>query len=216
VNGNMTATISWNLIASYYHGLPWYGTALMTAAEPWSGSYDDVNVGMMWATAHTTHFTRPGWNVRGDDVSLSCVPAYATYLCVCVTAYVHQYLSVGSGSGLLAHGGSFVTLVGPSFNAKDSSVATELTIVIEKMAWAHSQCIRPSIEEVRGLFTRRCSWCTDACGSRVLCAVHDEHRDSDAVAERHFSASDVAAHVADAVRLERHGADAVHVLPAYG
>ncbi len=46
-NGNMTATISWNLIASYYHGLPWYGTALMTAAEPWCGAFDDVNVGML-------------------------------------------------------------------------------------------------------------------------------------------------------------------------
>jgi len=43
----MTATISWNLIASYYHGLPWYGTALMTAAEPWCGAFDDVNVGML-------------------------------------------------------------------------------------------------------------------------------------------------------------------------
>ncbi len=47
VNGNMTATISWNNIASYYHSLPWYGTAPMTAAEPWSGAFDDVNVGML-------------------------------------------------------------------------------------------------------------------------------------------------------------------------
>ncbi len=54
------ATISWNLIASYYHGLAWYGTALMTASEPWSGAFDDVNVGVLWATAHTTHFTQPG------------------------------------------------------------------------------------------------------------------------------------------------------------
>ena len=57
----MTATISWNLIASYYHGLPWYGTALMTAAEPWSGSYDNNNVGLVWASAHTTQFSQPGW-----------------------------------------------------------------------------------------------------------------------------------------------------------
>ena len=57
----MTTTISWNLIASYYSGLPWYGTAILTAAEPWSGSYDDVNVGLVWASAHTTQFTEPGW-----------------------------------------------------------------------------------------------------------------------------------------------------------
>ncbi len=106
------ATISWGLIASYYHGLPWYGTALMTAAEPWSGAFDDVNVGMLWATAHTTHFTQPGW----------------------------RYLPVGSGSGLLAQGGSYVSLVDGAGN---------ITIVIEKMAWAHSQCIRPALRQVR-------------------------------------------------------------------
>ena len=60
----MTTTISWNLIASYYSGLPWYGTAIMTAAEPWSGSYDDVNVGLVWASAHTTQFAQPGWCVN--------------------------------------------------------------------------------------------------------------------------------------------------------
>ena len=59
----MTTTISWNLISSYYYGLPWYGTAIMSAAEPWSGNYDDVNVGLVWATAHTTQFAQPGWLV---------------------------------------------------------------------------------------------------------------------------------------------------------
>ena len=57
----MTTTISWNLIASYYSGLPWYGTAIMTAAEPWTGSFDDTNVGLVWASAHTTQFTEIGW-----------------------------------------------------------------------------------------------------------------------------------------------------------
>ena len=84
----------------------------MTAAEPWSGAFDDENVGMLWATAHTTHFTEPGWT----------------------------YLPVGSGSGLLVSGGSYVTLVDGLGN---------VTIVVEKMAWAHSQCIRPSVNEVR-------------------------------------------------------------------
>ena len=74
----------------------------MTAAAPWSGAYDDVNVGLLWATAHTTHFTAPGWT----------------------------YLPVGSGSGLLDLGGSFVTLVDATGN---------MTIIIEKMSWEHSQ-----------------------------------------------------------------------------
>ena len=107
----LQATISWNLIAAYYHGLPWYGTGLMTATEPWSGAFDDQNVGLLWATAHTTHFSKPGWH----------------------------YMPVGNGSGLLQHGGSYVTLVDGEGN---------VTIVVEKMAWAHSQCIRPAVLEV--------------------------------------------------------------------
>eukprot|EP00042_Codosiga_hollandica_P057702 m.858006 g.858006 ORF g.858006 m.858006 type:complete len:846 (-) comp59651_c0_seq6:65-2602(-) len=109
VNGNMTTTISWNLIASYYEGLPWYGTALLTAVEPWSGNFDTDNVGVLWATAHTTQFAQPGW----------------------------KYLRQGQGSDFLQHGGSYVTLTD----------GTDFSIVIEKMVWAHSQCIRPSIEE---------------------------------------------------------------------
>lgn len=39
VNGYMTATISWNLIAAYVEGLPYYGDGLMWATSPWSGAY---------------------------------------------------------------------------------------------------------------------------------------------------------------------------------
>eukprot|EP00042_Codosiga_hollandica_P038562 m.314848 g.314848 ORF g.314848 m.314848 type:complete len:940 (+) comp55423_c0_seq3:52-2871(+) len=125
VNGNMTATISWNLIASYYEGLPWYGTALLTAVEPWSGHFDTDNVGVLWATAHTTQFAQPGW----------------------------FYLKQGAGSGFLQHGGSFVTLTDGS----------DFSIIIEKMAWAHSQCIRPALNEFTTLpetitFTLEGAW----------------------------------------------------------
>jgi O-glycosyl hydrolase len=59
IDGAMTSTINWSLIASWYDTMPFQAAGLMGANEPWSGAY--TAGASLWATAHTTQFTQPGW-----------------------------------------------------------------------------------------------------------------------------------------------------------
>ncbi|MGH3416591.1 MAG: RICIN domain-containing protein, partial [Actinocrinis sp.] len=53
------AYINWPLAAAVYPNLPYDMTGLAVAEQPWSGAY---TIGKsVWATAHTTQFTQPGW-----------------------------------------------------------------------------------------------------------------------------------------------------------
>lgn len=81
LQGGLTATEIWSPITSYYDILAAPGSGLMIANTPWSGSYKVQ--GAIWATAHTTQFTQPGWTYDAP----SC--------------------------GYLSKGGSFVTFLSP-------------------------------------------------------------------------------------------------------
>jgi hypothetical protein len=59
LDGKMTATINWPIVAGLYPGFPYSTDGLILANQPWSGWY---SVGKQaWVTAQTTQFTAPGW-----------------------------------------------------------------------------------------------------------------------------------------------------------
>lgn len=84
VLANLTSTIAWALINSFYDGIDWSGTGVMRAIEPWSGFYQVGQV--LWTAAHWGQFTESGWS----------------------------FLQHGSGVGLLENGGSYVSLTNPT------------------------------------------------------------------------------------------------------
>lgn len=82
VLNQMTASIMWNLVGSYMHGTNWYASSMLTAVQPWSGYYEK-DMPVVWATAHVTQFTQPGW----------------------------RYLGSGAGTGELQKGGYYASFV---------------------------------------------------------------------------------------------------------
>lgn len=62
--GKITKTITWSLITSYYENLALPNSGLMKADSPWSGHFEVEPA--LWAAAHTTQFTQPGWIYLDD------------------------------------------------------------------------------------------------------------------------------------------------------
>ena len=81
---NLTATIAWQLVDSFYDRLEFAGVGMLRAVEPWTGHYEIGRV--IWAAAHWGQFTKAGW----------------------------FFLQHGKGVGLLDNGGSYVALTDPT------------------------------------------------------------------------------------------------------
>lgn len=75
-----TKTLIWPAISAFYDSLHISRGGLINAAQPWSGFYEVFPI--LWTTAHTTQFAKPGWVYIG-----------------------------GNGCGILDGGGSYVTLM---------------------------------------------------------------------------------------------------------
>jgi len=112
---NITASIMWNLLGSYYPGTSWYASSMLTADQPWSGWYGVRGAGstlqlpVVWATAHVTQFAKIGW----------------------------RYLRNSMGSGELHGGGYYTTLV----NSSNSDFALHVV----KNSFDHAACTRPAL-----------------------------------------------------------------------
>jgi galactosylceramidase len=74
--GKATNVITWSLITSYYDNLSLPNSGLMIAKTPWSGHYE-VQPGI-WAAAHTTQFTEPGWKYVDSGCGLLKKGSYVT------------------------------------------------------------------------------------------------------------------------------------------
>lgn len=111
VKGSVTAHMAWNLIQSYPtegSGMSYQGHGLMWADVPWSGHYT-VN-SPIWVTAHYTQTSEVGW----------------------------RYLPVGSGSGDLPSGGTFLTMVSDA----DANGKREFALVAQTMEYTNSKCFK--------------------------------------------------------------------------
>jgi hypothetical protein len=62
IDSRVTGYLNWPAVAAISPNLMYATTGLLVAGEPWSGKY---TVGKnLWAMAHTTQFTKPGWTYQ--------------------------------------------------------------------------------------------------------------------------------------------------------
>jgi galactosylceramidase len=80
---NTTGFLVWALVTAYYEGLFAWDQGAFRTHQPWSGFYSLS--GRVWAVAHYTQNTSPGWRI----------------------------LPSGVGSGVLSLGGTYVTFLDP-------------------------------------------------------------------------------------------------------
>ena len=66
IDGKMSGLLNWPLLAAITSNLPYPTVGLMTAPQPWSGTY---SVGKsLWVTAQVAQFTQPGWQLLDSGV----------------------------------------------------------------------------------------------------------------------------------------------------
>ncbi|MEQ4209282.1 discoidin domain-containing protein [Actinopolymorpha sp. B9G3] len=82
VDARLTGYLTWSAVSAWYAHFPIADTGTILAEWPWSGHYQVGST--VWAFAHTTQFTDPGW----------------------------RYLD--TGSGYLDSGASYVSMVSPA------------------------------------------------------------------------------------------------------
>ena len=71
IDGRITGSVNWSLAACWNSDVTSYaGDGLLACETPWSGNYAVDR--SLWATAHTTQFTSPGW--RYDDAASGYAP----------------------------------------------------------------------------------------------------------------------------------------------
>jgi hypothetical protein len=105
--GKVTATIYWPIVSAIYDNLPYHDIGMIKCNQPWSGHF--VVTPSLWVFAHTTQFTKPGWQ------------------------YIDSASGFFSGDTTGAHG-SFVSLRSPT--ATDYSVIVE-TVEAKMTQTAH-------------------------------------------------------------------------------
>lgn len=86
--GKMTSQITWSLISSYYDNLSLPGSGLMKANTPWSGYFKIQPA--IWAAAHTTQFTMPGWKYL-DDACGFLMDSLGSYVTLVSPGSPHDY-----------------------------------------------------------------------------------------------------------------------------